>query len=172
MSQVVEITLPDELPATLQRDLGELGEELRLAAAVKWYEMGLLSQGKAAEVADLSRAAFINQLARFGVSPFPETASDVIEAVRHWTSSYSQKSLLRFVREFVDHLVPPAPSHVVNLGLGAPVEGALLAERDHGQWQVDTALPERQSVEADIEKRVQISHETRRSGVFSFTVLC
>ena len=85
MSQVVEITLPDELPATLQRDLGELGAELRLAAAVKWYEMGLLSQGKAAEVADLSRAAFINELARFGVSPFQETASDVIEAVRHWT---------------------------------------------------------------------------------------
>ena len=36
-------------------------------------------------MADLSRAAFINQLARFGVSPFQETASDVIEAVRHWT---------------------------------------------------------------------------------------
>ena len=46
MSQVVEITLPDELPATLQRELGELGAELRLAAVVEWYEMGLLSQGK------------------------------------------------------------------------------------------------------------------------------
>ena len=84
MSQVVEIKLPDELPAALQRDLAELGGELRLAAAVKWYEMGLLSQGKAAEVADLSRASFLSQLARFGVSPFQETASDVLEAVRHW----------------------------------------------------------------------------------------
>ena len=55
-----------------------------MAAAVKWYGMGLLSQGKAAEVADLSRAAFIIELSRFGVSPFQETASEVIEAVRHW----------------------------------------------------------------------------------------
>jgi Uncharacterised protein family (UPF0175) len=43
MSQVVEIELPDELPAALQRDAAELGGELRLTAAVKWYEMGRLS---------------------------------------------------------------------------------------------------------------------------------
>jgi len=46
--------------------------------------MGLLSQGKAAEVAELSRASFISELARYGVSPFQETASEVIEAVQHW----------------------------------------------------------------------------------------
>jgi len=39
-----------------------MGAELRLAAAVKWYEMGLFSQGKAAEVANLSRAAFMAEL--------------------------------------------------------------------------------------------------------------
>jgi predicted HTH domain antitoxin len=82
MSQVVEIELPDELAATLQRDAVDLGAELRLAAAVKWYELGLLSQGKASEVAGLSRAAFISELARFGVSPFQETAEEILEAVR------------------------------------------------------------------------------------------
>lgn len=42
---------------------------MRLAAAVKWYELVLITQGKAAELADLSRAAFINALADYGVSP-------------------------------------------------------------------------------------------------------
>jgi predicted HTH domain antitoxin len=84
MSQLIEVELPDELSIALQRDASQLGSELRLAAAVKWYEMGHLSQGKAAEVAGLSRADFINQLARFGVSPFQETADEVIAAIdRH-----------------------------------------------------------------------------------------
>jgi predicted HTH domain antitoxin len=41
-----------------------------LAAAVKWYEMKQVSQGRAAEIAGLSRAEFIDSLGRFGVSPF------------------------------------------------------------------------------------------------------
>jgi predicted HTH domain antitoxin len=32
--------------------------------------MGVVSQGKAAEIAGVSRAEFITALARFGVSPF------------------------------------------------------------------------------------------------------
>jgi predicted HTH domain antitoxin len=83
MSQVVEIELPDELPVALHREAAELGGELRLAAAVKWYEMGLLSQGKAAEVAGLSRTAFIAELARFGVSPFQETAEEILAGTRN-----------------------------------------------------------------------------------------
>jgi predicted HTH domain antitoxin len=38
---------------------------MRLAAAVKWYEMGIISQEKAAEVAGVSRSDFIFSLARF-----------------------------------------------------------------------------------------------------------
>jgi predicted HTH domain antitoxin len=82
MSHLIQIELPDELSATLQRDAADLGSELRLAAAIKWYELGRLSQGKAAEVAGLSRAAFISELARFGVSPFQETSEEILQAVR------------------------------------------------------------------------------------------
>ena len=46
----------------------QLAAEIRGAAAVKWYEMGVPSQGKAAELAGLSRAAFLNELSRFGVT--------------------------------------------------------------------------------------------------------
>ena len=43
---------------------------MRIAAAVKWYELGELSQDKAAEIAGLTRAEFLSALARFKVSPF------------------------------------------------------------------------------------------------------
>ncbi len=41
-----------------------------LAAAVKWYELGRISQSKAAELSGISRAEFLDALSEFGVSPF------------------------------------------------------------------------------------------------------
>ena len=67
MSQVVQIELPDGVETCLGCKVSELASEMRLAAAIKWYELGQLSQGKAAEVAALSRVEFISQLARFNV---------------------------------------------------------------------------------------------------------
>ena len=81
MSQVLEIEVPDEVLLGLQKDVKGLAEEMRLAAAVKRYGMGLLTQGKAAKVAGLNRAAFISELARYGVSPFQETASKVLQSI-------------------------------------------------------------------------------------------
>ena len=60
----------------------EFASELRLAAAVKWYETGTVSQGKAVEISGLSRAEFIAALARFSVSPFQETADEICQAAR------------------------------------------------------------------------------------------
>ena len=48
----------------------EFVQEMRVAAAVKWYELGEVSQGKAAEIAGLSRSDFINALGRYKVSVF------------------------------------------------------------------------------------------------------
>lgn len=80
MSQTLEIQMADEVFLAMQEDAESLGSELRLAAAVKWYELGRLSQEKAAQVAGLSRAAFIAQLARFKISPFQETATEIVVA--------------------------------------------------------------------------------------------
>jgi predicted HTH domain antitoxin len=46
---------------------------------VKWYELKLLSQERAARVADLSRAEFLKALGRFGVSPFQYGADEIVE---------------------------------------------------------------------------------------------
>ena len=77
--QTVSINLPETAFAALRKTPDEFVREMRIAAAVKWYELGELSQGKAAEVAGLSRAEFINALARFKVSPLQYTAEELKE---------------------------------------------------------------------------------------------
>lgn len=56
----------------------EFTRDVRLAAAVKWYEMGVVSQEKAAEIAGLCREDFIFALAKFDVSPFQYSAEEVL----------------------------------------------------------------------------------------------
>ncbi|MEF8749001.1 MAG: UPF0175 family protein [Candidatus Accumulibacter propinquus] len=84
MTQVI-LDLPESAFATLHQAPKEFAQEMRVAAAaaaVKWYELGRLSQGRAAEIAGLTRAAFIDALSRYQVSPFQYTAEEVSEELR------------------------------------------------------------------------------------------
>ena len=58
---------------------GARGKYVARLAAVKRYEAGELSQGKAAEIAGLTRAGFIEELAGFKVSPIQYTAEELAE---------------------------------------------------------------------------------------------
>jgi predicted HTH domain antitoxin len=42
----------------------EFAREMRIAASVQWYAQGIVSQGKAAELAQLTRAEFLDELFR------------------------------------------------------------------------------------------------------------
>ncbi len=57
------IHLPEDVFATLRRSPREVEGEVRLAAAIDWYRRGVISQGRAAEIAGVSRADFIDALA-------------------------------------------------------------------------------------------------------------
>ena len=74
----VEFQVSDSVLASLHCDPERFSQELRLAAAIKWYERGMVSQGRAAEIAGISRAEFIQALGRFGVSPFQVNAEELI----------------------------------------------------------------------------------------------
>lgn len=75
----LRLQLPDGALGALRTDLDGFGRELRVAAAVKWYELGQISQSRASEIAGLSRAEFIDALARYAVSPFQQSADEVVE---------------------------------------------------------------------------------------------
>ncbi len=66
----VSFELSSDVFSALRQDPAGFVREMRVAAAAKWYENGVISQGKAAEIAGLSRAEFINALNQFKVSPF------------------------------------------------------------------------------------------------------
>ena len=75
----VSIELPRDVFSALRQDPPTFVHEMRLAVAVKWYEMRLVSQAKAASIAGVSRAEFLSALERYSVSPFQYTAEEIIE---------------------------------------------------------------------------------------------
>jgi len=82
MTVVLQIDMPETAFSAIRKSPSEFAAEMRLAAAVKWYEMGIISQEKAAEVAGVSRSDFIFSLARFEVSPFQYTADEIEKELR------------------------------------------------------------------------------------------
>jgi predicted HTH domain antitoxin len=57
--RTVTIEIPDNLRLPFAASEEDLARELRLAAAIQWYHQRLISQGKAAEIAGLSRREFL-----------------------------------------------------------------------------------------------------------------
>jgi predicted HTH domain antitoxin len=73
------IEMPEGAFASLRKEPESFARELRLAAAVKWYEVGEVSQGRAAEIAGVSRHELLAALGRYRVSPFQYTPEEVVE---------------------------------------------------------------------------------------------
>jgi predicted HTH domain antitoxin len=72
----LEIEVPDSALSALRQAPKEFSACLRLMAAAKLYELGDLSQERAADLAGLSRQGFIASLLRLRVSPFQGLPDD------------------------------------------------------------------------------------------------
>jgi len=73
----VTLEFPQDVLAALKKSPEEFAEEVRIAAAVQWYAEGVVSQGKAASIAGLSREAFIEELYRRKVPVSQTTAEEL-----------------------------------------------------------------------------------------------
>ena len=77
-SKTISLTLSLGVFSALKKTPEEFSKDMRLTAAVRWYEMGVVSQEKAAEIAGMHREDFLLALSRFKVSPFQYSAEEVL----------------------------------------------------------------------------------------------
>jgi predicted HTH domain antitoxin len=81
MSQVT-FFIPDEILLALKATPEVLASRIRLAAAVKLYEMGQLSSGAAAQLAGVPKPYFLSHLADFGMDTFDLTEAELIHDLK------------------------------------------------------------------------------------------
>jgi predicted HTH domain antitoxin len=67
---------------TLGEDAGRFGREMLVAAVLRWFEEGRLSQGQAAEMLGMKRGEFFDLLYEHKVSPVQMSVGDLEEDFR------------------------------------------------------------------------------------------
>ena len=77
----ITYNMPPGTFSALRLSPKEFAREMRVAACVQWYAQGAISQGKAAEIAGLSRAEFLEELFRRKVPACQVTYEELIEEI-------------------------------------------------------------------------------------------
>lgn len=73
----ITIEVPEKVLLAEKTDEISFARELRVLAAVKLYELGRLSSGRAAELAGMSRVEFLLELGRYKVFPLEAELQDL-----------------------------------------------------------------------------------------------
>ena len=73
----VSIECPPELSAALGKRPDEAVGEVTLMGALKLFESGRISSGLAAKLAGVTRAEFLVECGRYGVSVFQQTPDEL-----------------------------------------------------------------------------------------------
>lgn len=78
VTKQIVLDIPEEVLLAEKTDAVRFARELRVLSAVKLYELGRLSSGRAAELAGMSRVEFLLALGEYGVFPL-EAELDELE---------------------------------------------------------------------------------------------
>lgn len=73
----IVLDVPEKILLAEKTDEDSFARELRILAAVKLYEMGRLSSGRAAELAGMPRVEFLLSLKRYMVFPLEAELRDL-----------------------------------------------------------------------------------------------
>ena len=79
----ISVEIPEEVLISLKETPKTLQRELPLLAAVKLFELGKLSSGRAAQLAGMSRVEFLMLLGRYQVSPFALNAEELEQDIQN-----------------------------------------------------------------------------------------
>jgi predicted HTH domain antitoxin len=80
-SRHVVIEVPETILLAEKTDEEAFGREIQILAAVKLYELGRLSSGRAAELAGMGRVEFLLSLPRYKVFPLEAELRDLEDHV-------------------------------------------------------------------------------------------
>lgn len=79
----ISLEIPEEILISLKETSESLSREISILAAVKLFELGKLSSGRAAQLAGMSRVEFLMALGRYQVSPFSLTSQQLQQDVNN-----------------------------------------------------------------------------------------
>ena len=86
----LHINLPASFEDAVHLTEAELADHIRLMAALKMFELGKISAGKAAELSGLSKAHFIRACQRYKVSVYNYPDEEVAEELANDVANIKQ----------------------------------------------------------------------------------
>ena len=82
MGKQVTVEVPEGSIRVLGEDATQFGREMLVAAVLRWFEEGRLSQGQAAEMLAMKRGEFFDLLYEHKVSPVQMSVEELEEDFR------------------------------------------------------------------------------------------
>ena len=79
---VLTIKYSNDILLSLKESGKEFEEDAKYLLALKLYELGKISSGKAAKLAGISRVNFLMKMGRYKVSPFQVELEEILEESR------------------------------------------------------------------------------------------